>query len=393
MEYPVVSLRPGREGALRLGHPWVFAGALQDRAQIQEPGQLVEVHAADGAFLGIGTAHPRCTIAVRLLSRTRLEIDREFFLLRLRHAFELRQRVCSRYGETDSFRLINGEGDGLPGFVVDVYGSVHVVQCLTAGAERLKPLLVEALQEFLSPSCVYERSVGAVRREEGLADELGVLAGSLPPQPMQIRENGLPFWVDVVLGQKTGFFLDQRENRALARQLASGCEVLNAFAYTAAFSVHVAAGGARSVVSVESSARACELARRNWALAGRSIPHEVVSDDVFSYLRQTDRSFDFIVLDPPALVKRKPELSRGGRAYYDLHTWALRRARAGAYLMTFSCSQHVTPPWFAYTLQKAAAHTGRQVQVLQLLGAAADHPTLVAHPEGTYLKGILARVE
>lgn len=392
MQYPAVQIRPGRDNALRMGHPWVFAGALQDRSQIHEPGELVEVRAADGSFLGIGTAHPRCTIAVRILSRSPQPIDRRFFVARLERARALRERVRALNGETDSYRLVNGEGDGLPGFVVDVYGSVHVVQCLTAGADRLKASLVDALQELFSPACVYERSVGAVRREEGLADELGVLAGKLPPQPVRIRENGLPFWVDVVQGQKTGFFLDQRDNRALARALACDLEVLNAFAYTGAFSVHAAAGGARSVVSVESSARACELARRNWELAEFSVPHEVIGADVFEFLRETDRSFDFLILDPPALVKRKPELSRGGRAYYDLHTWALRRARPGAWLMTFSCSQHVTLPWFAYTLQKAAAHTGREVQILRTLGAGPDHPTLVAHPEGSYLKGLLARV-
>jgi 23S rRNA (cytosine1962-C5)-methyltransferase len=393
MPYPVLHLRPQRDTAIRLGHPWVFAGALQERAPNLAPGELVEVRAADGSFIGVGTAHPRCTIAVRLLSRCEGErIDVEFFASRLQRAFELRQRICSGHGTTDSFRLVNGEGDELPGFVVDAYGSVYVLQCLTAGAERLKPLMVEALERLFSPGCIYERSSGAVRREEGLPDQSGVIAGSLPPQPFRICENGLDFWVDVVQGQKTGFFLDQRDNRALARQLAGGCEVLNAFAYTGAFSVAVAAGGARAVVSVESSARACELARRNWELCGSAIPHEVVAEDVFTYLRDTERSFDFLVLDPPALVKRKPELSRGGRAYYDLHTWALRRARPGAYLMTFSCSQHVTLPWFAYTLQKAAARNHRQVQVLQYLGPGGDHPTLVAHPEGTYLKGILARI-
>lgn len=392
MQYEAVQLRPGREGALRMGHPWVFAGALQDRSEIREPGQLVEVRAADGSFLGIGTAHPRCTIAVRILSRVPQPIDREFFVTRLQRARSLRERTCTLHGATDSYRLVNGEGDGLPGFVVDVYGSVHVVQCLTAGADRLKAVLVDVLQDLFSPECVYERSIGAVRREEGLPDELGVLAGTLPPQPIRIRENGLPFWVDVVQGQKTGFFLDQRDNRALARDLARDLEVLNAFAYTGAFSVHAAAGGARTVVSVESSARACDLAARNCELANFSTPHEVIRADVFEFLRDTDRSFDFLILDPPALVKRKPEVSRGGRAYYELHTWALRRARPGAWLMTFSCSQHVTPPWFAYSLQKAAAHTGRDVQILRTLGAGSDHPTLVSHPEGSYLKGLLARV-
>ncbi|GBD25192.1 Ribosomal RNA large subunit methyltransferase I [bacterium HR30] len=392
MDFPVLRLKPTRERAVKQGHPWIFAGALENPEAITEPGEVVEIRASDGSFLGYGTAHPRCTIAVRVFTREREALDEDFFLRRLAVAFKLREPVL-RGGQTTAYRLLNGEGDCLPGFVVDVYGDAVVVQCLTAGAERLKPVLVRALPKMVEVRCIYERSTGAVRREEGLQDAEGCLWGELPPLPLAIRENDLRFWVDIVTGQKTGFFLDQRDNRALTRELAFGRDVLNAFAYTGAFAVYAAAGGARRVVSVESSRRAATLIGQQWELNQLSTEHEVIVEDVFTYLRNTSDTFDLLVLDPPALVKRRPELSRGTRAYYDLHTWALRRAKPEAWLLTFSCSQHVTLPWFAHTLERAAAVTGRVVQVVRTLGPGFDHPTLISHPEGSYLKGLLVRVQ
>ncbi|MCX8072242.1 MAG: class I SAM-dependent rRNA methyltransferase [Candidatus Binatia bacterium] len=392
MDYPVVHLKPGRESALKEGHPWVFAGAVANPEAIAEPGQIVEVRAADDRLLGVGTAHPRCTIAVRVFTREREALDVAFFTRRLSAALELRNPLL-RSGKTNAYRLVNGEGDCLPGFVVDVYGATAVVQCLTAGAERLKPLLVQALSATLPLRCIFERSSGAVRREEGLEDARGCLWGEMPELPLEVREHDHRFCVDIETGQKTGFFLDQRDNRALAGELAFDREVLNAFAYTGAFSVYAAAGGARRVVSVESSRRAAALIERHWQVNGLATPHEVVVDDVFTYLRNTSETFDLIVLDPPALVKRRPELSRGTRAYYDLHTWALRRGKTPAWLLTFSCSQHVTLPWFAHTLERAAAVTGRVVQVVRTLGPGIDHPTLISHPEGNYLKGLLVHVQ
>jgi len=391
MDLPVARLKPGRERPVMSGHPWIYAGALADPPAVAEPGELVEVRTMSDAFLGYGTAHPSCTIAVRVLTREREAIDVAFFRRRLTTAMTLRKPVLAA-GNTNAYRLVHGEGDLLPGFVVDVYSRTAVVQCLTAGADRLKSLLVEALRSVLDLECIYERSSGAVRREEGLEDAHGCLWGTLPPMPIAVREHGLEFMVDVVGGQKTGFFLDQRDNRALTRSLAEGREVLNAFAYTGAFSVYAAAGGATRVVSVESSRRAAALMEHQWRANALATPHEVVVKDVFTYLRGTNEAFDLIVLDPPALVKRRPELSRGTRAYYDLHTWALRRAKPHCWLLTFSCSQHVTLPWFAHTLERAAAVNQRTVQVVRVLGPGMDHPTLISHPEGQYLKGLLVRV-
>lgn len=375
---------------MRAGHPWIFGGAVRNLDLVKQAGDVVEVRSADDAFLGRGYANPACGIAVRMLTAKPESIDAEFVARRLATALELRRSLLGE--ATDAFRLLNGEGDQLPGIIADVYGSAVVLQCLTAGAVRLKPLLLDALQALLQPRCVYERSAGAVRREEGLENEEGLVCGDLPSMPLTVRENGLQFLVDLREGQKTGFFLDQRDSRALLRQMARGREVLNTFAYTGAFSVYAAAGGARQVVSVESSPRAVELARLNWAANPSAAEHEVVAADVFDFLRQTQRQFDILVLDPPALVKRRHDVNRGARAYKDLHLWALKRARPGGLLLTFSCSQHVPAELFWKIVHGAASDAGRSVQALRWLGPGIDHPVLLAHPEGAYLKGLLLRV-
>ncbi len=376
---------------MRQGHPWIFSGALADLDPRLEPGTPVAVHDAGGAFLGRGYANPGCAIAVRLLTHADEPIDAQFFRRRVAAALDLRRPLLPP--DTDAYRLVNAEGDFLPGFVVDVYGRIVVVQCFTAGAARLKPHLVEAVIGALGPAGVYERSSGSVRREEGLRPEEDVVAGEVPAEPIWVREGGQRFLVDVRGGQKTGFFLDQRDNRILARQLAPGRSVLNAFAYTGAFAVYAGAGRAQRVVSVESSARALELARRNWAANGLATGvAEFIEADTFRYLRDSDGTFDLLVLDPPALVKRRHELERGARAYKDLHLWALRRAAPGAYVLTFSCSQHVSAELFWKIVHGAAVDARRSVQVLRHLGAGADHPVTLAHAEGAYLKGALLRV-
>jgi len=388
---PIVRLKPKKERPVHLGHPWIFSGAIADLDPRLEPGQMVGLQSADGEFLGRGYVNPRCAIAVRLLTHADQPIDAQLIQRRVARALDLRRTVLP--AETDAYRLINGEGDLLPGINADVYASAVVLQCLTAGAAKLKPLVIEALSATLAPAFIYERSTGTVRHEEGLAPEEGVVAGEVPAGPVPIRENGLRFLVDLRGGQKTGFFLDQRDNRALIRQLAAGRAVLNAFAYTGAFSIYAAAGGARQVTSVESSARALDLARENWSVNQlAAVAGEFVEADIFRYLRDVERTFDLLILDPPALVKRRQELMRGARAYKDLHLWAFRRAAPDAYVMTFSCSQHVSAELFWKIVHGAAVDAQRQVQVLRHLGPGADHPTGLAHPEGEYLKGLLLRV-
>ena len=306
----IVHLKPSKERPVLLGHPWIFSGAIRDLDPALSPGTVVRIHSAAGEFLGRGYANPRCAIAVRVLTRTDEAIGARFFQRRVADALSLRRAVVPP--DTDTYRLINGEGDFLPGFIADVYGPIVVLQCLTAGATELKAGLVEALRAALDPVGIYERSTGSVRREEGLEAAHAVIAGDVPVGPLWVRETGHRFVVDVRGGQKTGFFLDQRDNRILVEQLAAGRTVLNAFAYTGAFSVYAAAGQARHVVSVESSARALDLAQQNWD--GNALPPsaaEFVQADVFQYLRDTDRSFDLLILDPPALVKRRHEVERG----------------------------------------------------------------------------------
>ncbi|HVM95677.1 MAG TPA: class I SAM-dependent rRNA methyltransferase [Candidatus Acidoferrales bacterium] len=390
MAEAVVRLKPGRERSVRTGHPWIFSGALDGADPALEPGDVVTVLAADGAFLGRGYVNPRCAIAVRLLTHADETIDGDFLQRRVASAYALRRAVLPP--STDAYRLINGEGDLLPGFVADVYGGVVVLQCLTAGAARQQASWIAALQSVIAPQTIYERSGGAVRREEGLAPSEGVLSGSLPEGLLEISENGLRFLVDVRAGQKTGFFLDQRDNRQLAQSLAAGRRVLNAFSYTGAFGVYAASGSARQVVSVDSSAPALDIARRIWTLNNLRTETSFMEADVFRFLRDTDSRFDLLILDPPALVKRRQEVDRGARAYKDLHLNAFRCAKPGALALTFSCSQHVSAELFCKIVQGAAVDARREVQVLRHLGAGADHPIHAAHPEGEYLSGLLLRI-
>lgn len=388
---PIVRLKPKKDRPVLLGHPWIFSGAVAAIDQGVEPGQIVVVQSAAGEFLGRGYVNPRSAITVRLLTFADEPIDAHFVRQRVATALALRRDLLPP--DTDAYRLLNGEGDFLPGIIADVYASTVVVQCLTAGAATLKPLVVDALHALIPITGIYERSAGNVRREEGLDSAENVLAGEVPQAALTVREHGLRFLVDVRGGQKTGFFLDQRDNRALARQLAGGRAVLNAFAYSGAFAVYAAAGGARMVTSVESSPRALDLARANWS-ANQLEPAlaAFVAADVSEYLRHAERTFDLLILDPPALVKRRQELLRGARAYKDLQLWAFRRAAAGAYVMTFSCSQHVSAELFWKIVHGASVDARRQVQVLRQLGPGADHPVSLAHPEGEYLKGLLLRV-
>jgi len=389
VDEPTLFLKPGKDRPVRFGHPWIFSGAIDRVVGSPSPGGVVRLCAADGAALGRGYFNPKCAIAARVLTRGEESIDAGFVRDRLESALQLRRALLP--AGTDAFRLINGEGDGMPGVVVDVYGSTVVLQCLTAGADGLRALVLEGLTDLLEPACIYERSSGAVRREEGLDSFDGVRHGSLTG-PVRIHENGLVFAVDVEHGQKTGFFLDQRDSRELTRQLAAQRRVLNAFSYTGAFAVYAAAGLAAHVVSVDSSAPALAAGRQNYASNPSAVPAEWIEADAFAYLREVGEPFDLLVLDPPALVKRRHDVDRGARAYKDLHLQAFRKASRGAFVLTFSCSQHLARDLFAKIVLGAAADTGRDVQVLRHLGAGSDHPVSLSHPEGEYLKGLWLRV-
>ncbi len=386
-----VRLKPGRERPVRAGHPWVFSGAIDHIIGEGPAGSLAQIIASDNSAIGVGYLNTRCSIAVRLLTRHTKEIGATFIRRRIERALSLRRSVLPP--NTTGYRLINGEGDFLPGVIVDVYDCFIVCQYLTAGADLLKSLVVDTLIALLSPQGIYEKSEGTVRQEEGLANTTGLLWGTEPPALLTIQENGCRFLVHIRGGQKTGFFLDQRDNRTLVGSLAPGKRVLNGFAYTGGFGVFAAKHGASSVISVDSSATALQIARQNWQrnnLCDSSA--EFVHADMFSYLREGTETFDIIILDPPPFIRRRQDTKAGVSGYKELNRQALRFLRPGGHLYTFSCSQHLAASEFFQTVLFAAADVRRNVQVLKHLAQAADHPVNLAHPEGAYLKGLWLQI-
>ena len=386
-----IVLKPGRDRPVRAGHPWIFSGAVASGLDAVAPGDPVRARAHDGRVLGVGYANPRTTIAVRLVAHgDEPALDAALVARRIDEALALRGRLLP---EATALRLVNGEGDRLPGVVVDRYADVLVCQMLTAGAARLAPAVLDVLQARLAPHTIYERSEGAVRREEGLADATGVRAGAEPPVPLEIEEGGARFLVDVAGGQKTGFFLDQREARRLVRALAGGRRVLNTFAYTGAISVAAGLGGAVAVDSVDASRPALALAERAWERNG--LPPSgarFVVANVFEHLRAIDDVYDLVVVDPPPFVRRRGDVEAGLRGYKDVNLHAVRRLDAAGLLLTCSCSQHVTRDAFRETVAAAVADAGRTARVVAEWGHPPDHPVALAHPEGQYLKALLLAV-
>lgn len=385
---PSVILKSGRDGPIVAGHPWVFSGAIARTEGPLEPGGVVDVRSADGRFLARGYANPRCSITVRVLTRQPELIDGTFTGRRIEQAAALRAALIPP--DVDAYRVVNGEGDFLPGLVIDRYGEFLVCQSLTAGADRLKSLAVAALVERLAPRGIFERSEGRVRSEEGLGSACGCLWGETPPDRLTIREGPLSYRVDLQAGQKTGFYLDQREHRALVRRLSGGRRVLDAFSYTGGFAVAAGLGGAANVVAVDASRPAMGLAHENWAL--NALPPErgeFVAADTLHYLRAERRSFDLVILDPPPFARRRGDVARALLGYKQINHHALRLLAPGGLLLTFSCSQHVGTGEFRRTVALAAAAAGREIRVARTLGQPADHPVLPAHPEGEYLRGLL----
>jgi 23S rRNA (cytosine1962-C5)-methyltransferase len=382
-----VVLKPGRDRPVRAGHPWIFSGAVASGVADATPGDPVRVRAHDGRVLGVGYANPRTTIAVRLVSHADEAMDDALVARRVDEALALRHACLP---DATACRVLNGEGDRLPGVVVDRYGDVLVCQLLTAGAARLAPALFAALEVRLAPRTIYERSEGAVRREEGLPDTTGVRAGVEPPVPLEIEEAGARFLVDVVRGQKTGFFLDQREARRRVRALACDRRVLNTFAYTGALSIAAGLGGARVVVSVDGSRPALALAEDAWARNGLpAAGAQWIEANVFEHLRAIDDAYDLVVVDPPPFVRRRTDVEAGLRGYKDVNLHAFRRLAPGGFLLTCSCSQHVPLDAFRDTVAAAAADAGRRVRVVAEWGHPDDHPVALAHPEGRYFKAML----
>ncbi len=386
-------LRPGREASVLGRHPWIFSGAVETVESLPDAvdGEICDVLDARGRWLARGTLQKSSQIICRILTFRDEPIDAGFFGRRFEEALALRRQWID-VDRTDSYRLANAEADRLPGLIVDRYADCLVTQCLTSGMDRLLELWCDALEERFHPRVIVDRGDRGTR-DAAVAGRRTAIRGTMPEGPVWIREEGLRFRVSLDLGQKTGFYLDQRENRLLVRSLAGGKRVLNGFAYTGGFGVAAGAGGAESVVQVESSAWALDEARVHWrenSLAPDSV--EFVRDDLFRYLRGPCGPFDLIVLDPPPYAKDRASVDRAARAYKDLNLWGLRRLRPGGLLLSFSCSQHIGVDLFQKILFGAALDARASCQWIRRLGPAADHPVHLDHPQGEYLKGFLLRL-
>jgi len=393
----IVQLAVGKDKPVRQLHPWVFSGAIRQTHGAPEPGEVVEVVDARGDWLARGYYNPKSQIVVRILSWDHGEkIDREFWARRLMAAAEMRNAL-ELTRDTTGYRLAFAESDRLPGLIVDRYGDWLSVQFLTLGVDIRKEILVDLLMGLFRPAGIVDRSDPVARRQEGLRTEGGLLAGRTPPEDLQIIEHGLRFPVDLLAGQKTGFYLDQRENRRLVAQLARSKRVLNAFSFTGAFAVHALAGGAVHVTNVDTSIEALEGAETALRLNGfdPDAQAEGIHGDVFQVLRglrDEGRQFDMVILDPPKFARSKADLDGAARGYKDINLLGMRLLAPGGILATFSCSGLVTPDLFQKIVFGASVDAGRTAQVVARLTQASDHPLLLTFPEGEYLKGLLARM-
>ena len=386
-----IFLKKGREAPVLRGHPWIFSGAIEKVEGDDEDVGVADIFDSQKNWIARGLSNVKSQIRVRVVTCKKESIDRAFFSRRLSQALSPRERYLS--ATTNAYRLINGEGDFLPGLIVDRYDDFLVCQFFTAGMEMFKADIVDALNDLVDIKGISERSEGKVRVEEGLEPAVGGLAGETPPETISIVENRKKFLVDVKGGQKTGFFLDQRDNRAFFLTLARGRRILNCFSYTGAFSVYGFDGGAKSVITLDSSRPALELAEQNLALNGfESAEGELLKGDAFTYLKESDLNFDLIVLDPPSLAPRRSDINAATGAYKFLNLHALKRLDPGGILLTFSCSQHLTADLFQKVVFGAAVDAGRKVTILGKLGHSMDHPVSLHHPEGDYLKGLALRV-
>jgi 23S rRNA (cytosine1962-C5)-methyltransferase len=388
-----IALKPGREKSLRLRHPWIFSGAIDRVDGAPTSGATVAVRDANGAFLARAAFSPSSQIRARVWTFDEREaIDAAFFARKVLRAANARAGM--RDAAHDACRLVHGESDGLPGVVADRYGATVVLQLSSAGADAQREALADALAALPGVCCVFERSDAEVRALEGLPPRIGVLRGALP-DAVTLVEGGLRYRVDVAGGQKTGFYLDQRDSRASLRTVARG-DALNVFCYTGGFTLALLAGGATSVLSIDSSADALALARENVALNPALDPARAAwrEADAFAELRQlrnAGASFDCIVLDPPKFAPTAAHAERAARAYKDVNLLALKMLRAGGLLATFSCSGGIDAALFRKIVAGAALDANADAAVIGRFGASADHPVALTFPEGEYLKGLLVR--
>jgi len=390
-------LHPGKERSLFRRHPWIFAGSVDRLEGRARPGDTVTVVTAEGKALARAAWSPSSQIRARVWSfDAEAAIDHAFFKRAVAASVARRAAIPALRGQ-EGVRLIHGESDGLPGVIADRFGAVVVLQITSAGGEKWREAIIAGLVQATGCVCVYERSDSDVRKLEGLEPRSGVVYGELPAGPLTIRENGVTMEVDVVSGHKTGFYLDQRDNRLLTVQLAAGRDVLNCFCYTGGFSLQALAGGAKSVISIDSSGPALATAARNVALnpqldAARAEWQEADVFDVLRVFRKEGRKFDLIVLDPPKFAPSAAHAERAARAYKDINLYGFKLLAPGGVLMTYSCSGGIGIELFQKIVAGAAIDAGVDARILYRLSAAPDHPIGLAVPEGEYLKGLACQV-
>ncbi|MCM8814240.1 MAG: class I SAM-dependent rRNA methyltransferase [Candidatus Omnitrophica bacterium] len=394
--YPPVSLRPGREIPVRAGHPWIFSQAISRPANAP-PGALVAVYSAVGDFLGIGMWNPATTIRVRMIRGLEAAPAPDFFFERFRELDALKR--CAIAPDTTGYRAVQADADGLPGLIVDRYESAIVFQIHTAGMDRLRREIVDGLLRFYQPALLVERSDVAARSREGLSDAPVIVHRGDAARSVFFRERGVRFVADVVSGQKTGFYLDQRDTRCYAASLSSGKRILNLFCYSAAASVFAALAGARRIVSVDSSAPALALAERNFRENGIRVSDDrrvlLACEDVFEFLRRARRQgdvFDLVICDPPAFAKSQQSVPAALEAYARLNESCLRVLRRGGILISSSCSGRIGWTDFFDALRIAAGSAGRRARILARWAQPVDHTDAVAFPEGGYLKNVAMEI-
>ena len=389
-----IILKHGRDKNVREHHPWVFSGAVDKVKGKPRLGETVEVRAANGDLLGLGAWSPESQIQVRLWSMTEASIDRAFFIKQVQQALAYRQQLGIPQ-RNSGYRLLNAESDGLPGVVVDVLGDWLVMQALTAGAEYWKHTLADVLLELLPAKGVYERSDVDVRKKEGLESVTGTLKGQEPPAFIDIVEEGRHYRVDVLNGHKTGFYLDQRDNRSLLQAYAADKTVLNCFSYTGGFAVAALQGGAAKAINIDASQPALDIAAQNAKLNSfQPDKMENICGDVFKLLREyrnEGRQFDIVVLDPPKFAENRNQLEKAARGYKDINLLGFKLLKPGGLLFTFSCSGLMESNLFQKIVADAAVDAGCDARILRKLDQATDHPTRLAFPEGYYLKGLLCQ--
>lgn len=393
---PAVFLKKGKERLVLSKHPWIFSGAIEKIENVKQNGETVVVKSSDGQELAQGAISLHSQITVRIWSfDVNQKIDENFFSERIQSAIELRNKIIN-HNQTNVYRVINSESDLIPGLITDVYSDFAVCQFLSAGAEFWKDKIVEILKQKLKLKNIYERSDTDSRRKEKLEERTGILSGNEPPDLVEVIENNLKFLVDIKSGHKTGFYIDQRDNRKTLSEFAKDKSVLNCFSYTGGFSIYARSSMAKSITNIDSSAAALNILSKNFSANNYSSDKiENIEGDVFQVLRKfrdERRTFDLIILDPPKFAESASQINKAARGYKDINLLAMKILNSGGFLFTFSCSGHITQELFRKIVDDAAIDSGRSVKFIKQLTQSADHPVLSSFPEGLYLKGLVCEV-